>query len=656
MLNNQYNHSDNLFINKMLEKIREERLSKISKLRELGKNPFPSKGKRTHYNKDIIENFSKLENKKVYVVGRIMSYRDIGKLIFIKIQDFSGPMQIFIRRENLNKDVDLHFFDIGDFVQAEGTVIKTKTGEISVEAQDLMILSKAIRPLPEKWKGIQDIETRLRRRYLDMTMNPENKELFLKKETFWNSMRGFLQKEGFVEINTPILEHTTGGADANPFITHHNALDIDIYLRISLELPLKKAIGTGFDKVFEIGPVFRNEGMDDEHLQEIGFMEFYWAYENYEAGMNLVQEMYKKIAMDTIGTYKFKRLNFNVDLEGEWEKIDYAESIKKTFNIDIFSTTENELKNKLASIGLEFEPYAKKQRLVDILWKQVRKDISGPAFLINHPTFISPLAKKNPNNPEITERYQVVMCGTEMGNGYSELNDPIDQYNRFAEQQRMRNDGDNEAQMMEIDFVEMLEYGMPPVNGFGTSERLFSFFNDLPIRQCVMFPLMKQEIDKTTSELYAGDRALFDPDFASENYDYKTKKIVAVIDEKLTKGLAMNALGHLSVSIGNKLSKDWMGKSKIEDADGFTHTGISKYPYIVLKASEKELRQLVKLLRASKDVVYADYSDVMFKTGKDSELIKKMGNTKESSIKYAGVIIAGGSVLVESYTQGFKLY
>jgi len=486
----------------MIEKIRDERIAKAQTLRKKGINPYPAKVKRTHTNKEIIGKYEDLEGKEVAVVGRIMSIRDIGKLIFIKIDDFYSSLQLFIKAEDINNKFDLKMFDIADFVQAEGKVMKTKTGEISVEVTNLTMLSKAIRPLPEKWKGIADLETRIRRRYLDMTINPEVREMFLKKAKFWSAVRKFLIEKGFVEVNTPILEHTTGGADARPFITHHNALDEDFYLRISLELPLKKIIGGGFDKVFEMGRVFRNEGMDDEHLQEFEYMEFYWGYENYRAGMNLVKEMYRFVAQETLGTMKFTNKGNEIDFGKEWEELDYVSVIEEKYGINVLKASEQEIKKVLVDNKVEYTGADNKERLTDALWKSIRKTIVGPVFLVNHPKFISPLAKSHDDNPEITERYQIILCGSELGNGYSELNDPIDQYNRFLEQQRLREGGDEEAQMIDIDFVEMLEYGMPPTTGFGMSERLFAMFMDLPIRQVTMFPIVKREVEKVTHDLY----------------------------------------------------------------------------------------------------------------------------------------------------------
>lgn len=494
-----------------LSEIRNIRLKKVENLRKLGIDPYPSNASRTNENKELTARFPKFEGKKVTVVGRIMAWREIGSLIFAKLQDHTGTIQLMIRKEgliplNTKKQTlgwkELSLLDVGDFVEVTGKLIKSRTGEISVETATLRLLTKSIRPLPEKWEGLKDIEAILRKRYLEMTMNPETKALFELKSRFWSNMRKFLVGHGFLEIRTPVLEHTTGGADARPFVTHHNALDTDFYLRISLELPLKRAIGAGFERVFEIGPVFRNEGIDDEHLQDYDMMEFYMAYADYKEGMSLVAAMYKDIAATTFDTLKFTIGDFKIDLGKKWEELDYCQAIKKRFKIDVLSAEEPELKKKLDSLKVKYDRKTNKERLVDTLWKQIRREIAGPVFLINQPKFVSPLAKSQLANPEITDRYQIILAGSEMGNGYSELNDPLDQYNRFKEQQALREKGDEEAQMLDLDFVEMLEYGMPPTTGFGVSERLFSFLVNKPIRQTVMFPQMKRVTDELNNEIY----------------------------------------------------------------------------------------------------------------------------------------------------------
>jgi lysyl-tRNA synthetase class 2 len=324
-------------------------------------------------------------------------------------------------------------------------------------------------------------------------MNPQIKDMIEKKAKFWNAVRNFLLKKNFVEVETPVLEVMPGGADARPFITHHNALDVDVYLRISMgELWQKKLMVAGFEKTFEIGRQFRNEGMDNEHLQDYTQMEFYWAYADYQDGMKLVEELYKYIAKETFGTLKFKIRGFDVDLGKKWEIYDYREIVKKKTGVDILKTNEKEIKKKLDELGVKYEKKGFNiTRAIDNLWKHCRKEICGPGFLVGVPISVSPLAKRDEKNSELAQRFQPIIAGSELGNGYSELNDPIDQEERFNEQQKLRECGDEEAQMKDKEFIEALKQGMPPVCGFGMSERVFSFLMDKTARECQIFPLMK---------------------------------------------------------------------------------------------------------------------------------------------------------------------
>ncbi|MEK7472699.1 MAG: lysine--tRNA ligase [Patescibacteria group bacterium] len=477
-----------------VKNVREERLEKLKKIKDLGIDPYPSKItlKGKHISVSVARD---LMDKKVLVAGRIWSIRVHGGVTFTDLKDGSGLIQLFFQKKELNDRYDiLKLIDTGDFLAVSGTVIKTQAGEISILVDNFQILSKSIRQLPSIWYGLKDTEERYRQRYVDLLLNDELKELFKKKSFFWNSMRQFLIEKGFLEVETPVLENTVGGADANPFTTHHDALNIDLYLRISMgELWQKRLMVAGFDKTFEIGRQFRNEGLSREHLQDYTQMEFYWGYANYEDSMALVEEMYKFVAKETFGKLKFKIAGQKVDLGEKWKKIDYIETIKEKTGVDIINAAEDELKNKLKSLKIKYDNDLAKVRLIDMLWKHVRKEIVGPVFLVGHPVEVSPLAKRMIDKPTNVERYQVIIAGSEMGNGYSELNDPIDQAERFLEQQKLRDEGDPEAQMNDWDFVRALEYGMPPVSGFGVSERLFSFLVDKPIKETVLFPLLRPE-------------------------------------------------------------------------------------------------------------------------------------------------------------------
>ncbi len=494
-----------------LKELRDERLRKLEDLKKLGINPYPAKVSRTNINSEIVDHFDDLNGQTVTVVGRIKGIRKFGKIAFIVIKDASGELQLFLKNDiilPLNASIsqlglnEITLLDSGDFIEASGKVIKTQTGEVSVEVANLRLLTKSLRPMPTGQDGFTNKEERLRRRYIDTNVNKEVYERYLRRSKFWQATRDFLNENGFVEINIPVLEHTTGGADANPFVTHMDALDQDFYLRISHELPLKRLLGGGYEKVYDIGPRFRNENYSDEHLPEHIAMEWYSAYWDWRDGMKFMTEMYRYVLEKTFGTLQFKLGNFEIDLSKEWQEWDYAETIKQRYNIDVYDCNIDEIKKALQDNKLEVEKTENIARGIDKLWKNIRKDVAGPIWLINTPKFISPLAKSNPGDENTVQRFQPVMAGSELGNGFSELNDPIDQLNRFSEQQNMRDAGDEEAMMLDIDFVEMLEYGMPPACGWGYSERVFWIFEGVSAREGVPFPQLKIEIDEVTKTIY----------------------------------------------------------------------------------------------------------------------------------------------------------
>jgi lysyl-tRNA synthetase class 2 len=495
-----------------LQDFRDERLKKLEKLRDLSINPFPAKVNQADNRRpiaEIITNFDKLEGQSVTVVGRVIGIRKFGKIAFLVVKDSTNEIQLFLHGdhvETLNAKrgtlgmSELNLLDTGDFIGATGELIKTKTGEMSVDVVELQLLTKALRPMPDR-QGFTNKDERMRRRYVDMNVNDDVRQRFVRRSKFWQATRDFLNQHGFIEINIPVLEHTTGGADANPFVTHMDALDQDFYLRISHELPLKRLLGGGYERVYDIGPRFRNENYSDEHLPEHVAMEWYAAYWNWEDGQKFMEEMYKYVLKETFGKLQFKLDEFDVDLDKAWEIWDYAEVIKKHYNIDVYNTTIDEVKQALKAHNLEVEKTENLPRGIDKLWKNIRKTVAGPVWLINTPLFISPLAKSNPDGNTV-QRFQPIIAGSELGNGFSELNDPIDQLNRFTEQQKMRDEGDEEAMMLDIDFVEMLEYGMPPACGWGYSERVFWIFEGVTAREGVPFPQLRSEIDTVTRAIY----------------------------------------------------------------------------------------------------------------------------------------------------------
>jgi lysyl-tRNA synthetase, class II len=486
---------------------RELRLEKIEKLKQLGINPFPTKSRRTNSIGDVVDKYEEYEGKEVCLAGRLMAWRTHGKLVFGDIKDQSGSIQLMIKQDTLESNIpdgllnweNLELLDLADFVEIEGTIGKSKRGEITLLTKNIRLLTKALRPIPRK---LEDKELKFRRRYLDLIIHPERVKLFERKAKFWQVQREFLLKEGFIEVEVPILEPVTGGADAKPFITHHNALSQDFYLRISTELYQKRLIGGGYEKIFTLGPNFRNEGMDDEHLQEYYQLEWYWAYADYKDNMDLVKRLFLEIAENVYGKTEFTTRGHTFNLSDQWQEIDFTQVIKDRFGIDIFKDSDDKILDVVKENNIELGGEINRNRLIDGLWKTIRSTISGPAFLVNHPKFVSPLAKSHPNNEDLTERFQVVIAGSELGNGYSEINDPVDQLDRFLEQQNLRDSGDEEAQMLDIDFVEMLEYGMPPTSGYGQSERIFWFMEDVSGREGTFFPQMRVEIDSNTKKVY----------------------------------------------------------------------------------------------------------------------------------------------------------
>lgn len=481
----------------MLDELVEERRKKLAAIKEAGVDPYPARVKRSFEVAHALAKFEALaaSGEAVSLAGRVRSLRDQGKIIFADVEDESGKIQAVLKEDGLN---DLAFWrsvlDIGDFVSVTGPLFATKRGEKSVEVREIRMASKSLLPLPDKWEGLQDDDIRFRKRYLDLVAGEELRDLFRKKTVFWETFRNALKREGFLEVETPVLENLPGGAEAEPFKTHHNALDEDFYLRISLELPLKRLLVGGFDKVFEIGRIFRNEGIDREHLQDYTQLEFYWAYHDYADVMRLTEKMYKEVIEKTCGGLVTELGGKKIDWSKEWQQVDYVEEFKRANGIDPVTADHAVLAAKAKELKLEFEKSAGKGRLIDLIFKKtVRPSLVKPCFLVNPPVEIEPLAKRHPAKAGVVERFQVVACGTELGKGFSELNDPDDQRARFEEQMRLREAGDAEAQRLDEDFLEALQYGMPPAGGFGMSERLFAVLMDRPVRETVFFPLMRKK-------------------------------------------------------------------------------------------------------------------------------------------------------------------
>lgn len=487
----------------MRESLVAARREKLSVIRSVFGDAYPETSRRTKTNAEAIAEFDELLRDKaaVTIVGRVRSIRIMGKIAFSHVEDESGKLQIFLRRGSVSDDLFSAFvdgIDLGDFIEASGTLFATKQDEKTLEVASWRILSKSLRPIPSEFYGLKDDEERLRRRYLDLVTTPETRELFRKKNVFWQTIRTFLATEGFLEVQTPVLEHIPGGADAEPFLTHHNALDQDFFLRISLELPLKRLLVGGYERVFEIGRVFRNEGIDREHLQEFDHMEFYAAYTDMAGGMALVERLYRDIVQKVTGNLSTFWNGGTIDWKAPFATVDYFDAFEQETGLLLSEDLSVELlKKKADELGISYEASYGKGRMIDTIYKKtVRKKLIQPCFLTGHPIEVSPLAKRDPENPRRTLRFQPIACASELGNGFSELNDPLDQRARFEEQMALRRAGDREAQQIDEDFLEALEYGMPPACGFGMSERFFAILMNRSIRETVIFPPMRGRSEK----------------------------------------------------------------------------------------------------------------------------------------------------------------
>ena len=479
----------------LLETVRAERLAKIARLKETGMEAYPARTARTHTIGEFLENHATLEKagEQVVLAGRVMSLREHGGSLFVDIFDGTKG-QSYVQKDKLGEtsfDLFTGTVDTGDILEFSGLAFKTKRGVPSLDVTGWRMLAKSLRPLPDEWFGIKDEDERFRKRYLDILLTKDLAGRIRRRSKFWNAIRSYLLERDFIEVETPVLETTTGGADARPFETHHNALDMDVYLRISAgELWQKRLMIAGLPKTFEIGRIFRNEGMSAEHLQDYTQLEFYETFKDYEAGMKMIADLYRTIADKVYGTRVFKIKDFTIDLDKEWEMYDFCALMQKEYGLDPLDENAD-WEAVLAKKDVPLEKISDRGRLVDIAWKQIRKTLSGPGFLINVPVYLEPLAKKSTKDPRVVERFQVMLAGSEIGKGFSELNDPVDQAERFKRQQQLRDAGDAEAQMSDEEFVEALEYGMPPAFGFGVSERLFSFLEGVSVREGQIFPLMR---------------------------------------------------------------------------------------------------------------------------------------------------------------------
>ena len=493
------------------------RRDKLKALQDEGRDPFQiTKFDVTHHAQDIKDNFDALEGTPVRVAGRLMSKRGMGKVSFCDMQDKSGRIQIYARKDEIDEDNYNRFkkYDIGDIVGVIGEVFRTQRGEMSVRAHEIILLSKSLRPLPEKFHGLTDKEVRYRQRYVDLIMNPESKRNFEIRSKFVSYLRRYLDSLGFMEVETPVLSPIAGGANARPFITHHNAQDIDMYMRIATELHLKRLIVGGMERVYEVGRIFRNEGMDTKHNPEFTTCELYQAYTNLDGMMDILEGILTGAAKEILGTYHVQWLGHDIDLTPSWQRVTMADAVKNVTGADFMACIGDADKGvELAkSVGVDMDGVAHTwgNALYETFDQKVEETLIQPTFITMYPVEVSPLAKRSPTQPELTERYEMFICGCEMGNAFSELNDPIDQYERFKAQAEKRANGDEEADMMDDDFVMALEYGMPPTGGlgFGIDRCSMMLCGADSIRDVILFPTMKPlDADKKTDKPAAAAEA-----------------------------------------------------------------------------------------------------------------------------------------------------
>ena len=483
-----------------ISEILQIRRDKLTKLREDGHDPFvETKFTRTAWSAEAKENFEAMENKTVSMAGRIMSKRGMGKAIFADITDDKGRIQLYVRLDDVGEAAfsDFRKVDIGDIIGVSGYIFKTKMGEISLHCKEIKLLAKSLRPLPEKFHGLTNTELKYRQRYVDLIMNPETRRTFEIRSKFIKHVRSYLDNRGYMEVETPVLNTISGGASARPFVTHHNTLDINMYMRIATELHLKRLIVGGIERVYEIGRIFRNEGMDTRHNPEFTTVELYEAYADYNDMMDLFEALLSSAAMNILGTYGVQWQGEQIDLAPGWPRLSMTEAVKQYTGVDFmsFESTEDAV-SAAKSIGVEMEK-GKKPTWGDLLYKcfdqKVEDKLIQPTFIIDHPIEVSPLAKRSPRDPRLTERFELFICRSEMGNAFSELNDPIDQKQRFMRQAALRAAGDDEAGMMDDDYINALEYGMPPTGGLGIGidRCVMLLTGNFSIRDVLLFPTMK---------------------------------------------------------------------------------------------------------------------------------------------------------------------
>ena len=515
------------------------RHEKLEQLRQEGKDPFLlTKYDVTAHAAQIRDGFETMEGQTVAIAGRLMSKRGMGKAIFGDLQDRSGRIQIYLKIDELGEEAfaGCRKLDIGDIIGVRGLVFKTQRGEISVKATEVTLLSKSLLPLPEKFHGLTDVESRYRQRYVDLIVNPEVRRIFEVRSRFISHIRKYLDSRGFMEVETPVLNTISGGATARPFVTHHNTLDIDMYMRIATELHLKRLLVGGLERVYEIGRIFRNEGMDPKHNPEFTTVELYQAYTDFHGMMDLFEELLSSAAKEILGTYQVQWLGEDIDLTPGWPRMTMAEAVKQYLGVDFMSVTSDEDAARLAaSVGVELGPEKEHtwgNYLYECFDQKVEEKLIQPTFITMHPVDVSPLAKRYAKDPRLTERFELFICHSEMGNAFSELNDPIDQKGRFQKQMELRAKGDEEAGMMDEDYINAMEYGLPPTGGLGigVDRCVMLLTNSNSIRDVILFPTMKT-LGGVKSENGVSSKEVSTPNSEPEKIDFSKVKIEPLFEE-----------------------------------------------------------------------------------------------------------------------------
>ena len=628
-----------------IEVERNNRLEKAKLLQSKGNNPYTEQVKRDLTLQALSQKFDSLKGKTVTVAGYIKSLRLSGKIGFTTVEDDSLPEGFqFIFKSDLLAEAKLNFEDFkelvdrGDYIQVTGSLDLSQRGEPSVFVVSYTVLTKSLRSLPEK---LDDIELKYRKRYVDMKLHPEVREIFRMKSKFWQATREYMLQNDFLEVQAPTLEHTTGGAEAKPFSTHHNALDEDFYLRISSELFLKRYIAGGFEKVFDIDKNYRNEGIDDEHLQEYIALEFYWAYSEFEQMLEFSEDLIKYVISNTFNTLEFKYQDKVIDWSIKWPRLSYYEFIEKFAGISLqeYDTVEK-LKSLADRLNLKYNKTDGYGRMLDLIYKKTaRPKCIEPVWLIDHPVAISPLAKRNPNKPEYTLRSQLIAYGSELTNGYAELNDPVDQLARFEEQQSLRDQGDDEAMMIDTDFVEALEYGIPPTCGFNYSERLFSILMQKPMRETTAFPLMKRENKND-----------------NKNRTLKVAHSIILKSPSIPEWQILNTASHLSSSFSAR-----KGKSLFEIESSFSKDEIPiimNIQYAIINKytdNNDKLRELYKYC-LNNDIDVTIFTESMLNSSNDKKVHNDHINTNFNDINILGILLFGDKYIIENLTKEFTLW